>query len=83
MTFACDGYSNVVWKGPYDGGTIYSEGNHVNENLPTNLGSRLFIIGNGVKLVNMQLTDTGLYECFVDITMKIPVKSFLLSFPGK
>lgn len=83
VTFSCNDDKDVVWKGPYDGGTIYSEGNHINENLATNLSSRLFIIGNVLKLVNLQLTDTGLYECFGDIKMKNRVKNFDLSFPGK
>ncbi|VDI65573.1 semaphorin 6 [Mytilus galloprovincialis] len=82
VTFSCNDDRDVVWKGPYDGGTIYSEGNHINENLATNLSSRLFIIGNVLKLVNLQLTDTGLYECFGDIKMKNPVKNFDLSFPA-
>lgn len=82
VTFSCNGDRDILWKGPYDGGTIYSEGNHINENLPINLSSRLFIIGNVLKLVNLQLSDTGLYKCFGDITMKIPVKTFDLSFPA-
>ncbi|XP_052099533.1 semaphorin-2A-like isoform X3 [Mytilus californianus] len=82
VTFSCHGNSGVVWKGPYDSSRIYSEANHINENLPINLSSRLFTIGNILKLVNLQLTDTGLYECFVDINTKIPVKTFNLSFPA-
>ncbi|VDI78534.1 Hypothetical predicted protein, partial [Mytilus galloprovincialis] len=80
VSFACNGNSYVVWKGPYDGGTIYAETNQINENMPVHLSSRLLIIGNILRLVNLQLTDTGVYECFDDIKKKIPVKTFNLKF---
>ncbi|CAC5398343.1 unnamed protein product [Mytilus coruscus] len=81
VSFACDENSDVLWKGPNDGGATYVEGIHINENLPLDLSSRLFTIGYILRLVNLQLTDTGLYECFDNIKKDTPVKTFNLSFP--
>ncbi|CAC5419351.1 unnamed protein product [Mytilus coruscus] len=89
-TFKCpyvqEGSNKVVWKGPYNGQTVYSHSNHRNTYLPSDLYNRLFIISNSsvcrfdLKIVNLQYSDEGEYMCSITSngTKKTQIFSLLL-----
>ncbi|XP_052099527.1 uncharacterized protein LOC127734022 isoform X2 [Mytilus californianus] len=91
-TFKCpyiqEGSSKVVWKGPYNGQTVYSHSNHRNTYLPSDLYNRLFIISNSsigrfdLKIVNLQYSDEGEYNCSVLNNGTTNTHSFNLSLPA-
>ncbi|XP_071167146.1 uncharacterized protein [Mytilus edulis] len=77
-------FNKVVWKGPVG---VYAHSNHRNTHLPSDLYNRLFIISNSsvgrfdLKIVNLQYSDEGQYNCSVTNNGTKKSKSFHLSLP--
>ncbi|XP_063432671.1 uncharacterized protein LOC134714904 isoform X2 [Mytilus trossulus] len=88
VTFKCpyvqENYNKIVWKGPYG---VYAHSNHRNTHLPSDLYNRLFIISNSsvgrfdLKIVNLQYSDEGQYNCSVTNNGTTKSKTFHLSLP--
>ena len=87
VTLECEDSQDqkIIWRGPYEGNTIYAETSNINTNLPEDLHSRVFITIDDdtkksyLRIVDVHISDEGTYTC----SGTNQIEEFDLDLPGK